>query len=336
MDLCSLDLENILRTHLALLFSLLLSVPAVAGPISISFTCEQHIPFVQVQSSDNNQPPLYFILDTGSSPTIVNWISVGSLNMGFRKIYQPGKDFATARTCGIGDSPAGYIYGLRAKCGGIPLRPTALRTDISNISLSFGHRVDGLLGTDFLKDQILTMNFESHSLQFEQAPRATNIFARIFGAISLEKHEALFVKIATPSSKRPLVFLVDTGSSHCIIDSGVAKRLNLSRGAQCIVNVVGGQQIANIANNFSGTLDGYSLPSQVTMFDLSNVSWSLSHHIDGILGMDFMENFTVKINFHTGQMQLLPNQEAFFPARKMRNLNEAKIFLTYHDRVSFP
>jgi len=187
------------------------------------------------------------------------------------------------------------------------LKNTAIRTDLSNMSQGFGHRVDGLLGTDFLRDKMLTLSFAPPAWRLERAP-GTNFFTRTLNSIPFDRQDTVLVKITTPTLKQPLTFLVDTGASHCVIDSAIAKRLNLSPGAQCSINVVGGQQMASTATRFVGSLDGCPLPSQINTFDLSKTPWFRSHHIDGILGMDFMENYTVKLNFHTRQMQLLPNQ----------------------------
>jgi len=292
----------------ASLLSLLLGIPALAGSTSLPFTYEQRVPFVPVQPVDGKQPPLCFILDTGATSTVVNWLAVGSLDLGLYKISRPGKDFATSTTCGVGNAPAGFIQGLRATCGGFPLKNTAIRTDLSNMSRGFGHRVDGLLGTDFLRDKILTINFETHTLRLEQAPGADNFFTRVINSIPFDRQDAVLVKIATPSLKRPLLFLVDTGASHCVIDSALATRLHLSSGAYCSIDVVGGQKVAYTANHFVGSLDGHPLPTQINAFDLSKLPWLRSHHIDGILGMDFMENYTVEFNFHTHKMQLLGEQ----------------------------
>ena len=298
-------------TFLSLL-ALLLGIPAIAGAASLPFAYEQRVPFVQVQPANSKQPPLCFILDTGASTTVVHWLAVGSLDLGLYNTSRPGRDFAPAATCGVGNSPAGFIQGIRATCGGFPLKNTAIRTDLSNMCQGFGRRVDGLLGTDFLRDKMLTLHFASHTLDLEQAP-GTNLLTRMVNTIPLDRQDAVLVKITTPTLKRPLVFLVDTGASHCVIDTALAKRLNLSSGASCSIDVVGGKQAATTADHFVGSLDGHPLPSQITAFDLTKIPWFRSHHIDGILGMDFMENFTVKITFHTHRMQLLPNQAAKLP-----------------------
>ena len=294
--------------HVPLLF-LLLGGSAVAE--TIPFTYERRVPFVQVQPVNHQKAPLCFILDTGASTTIINWTTLHALSLDFYQTARPGKDFDTATTCGMGDTPAGHVQGVRATCGALPLSSTALRTDMSNIGRSVGHRVDGLLGTDFLRDKVLTIHFESRTLCVEPAPGTENILTRILNKIPFNRQDVVLVKIATPASRRPLVFLVDTGSSRCMIDTKTARRLNLSldaQHAQHAVNVVGGQKSACNVSHFTGSLDGHPLPSQIAAFDLSQTSRSLAQPIDGILGMDFLEDFTVKINFHTGQMELLPRQ----------------------------
>ena len=284
--------------------ALLLGSPAVADAVSIPFTYEKHIAFVRVQSANANQPPMCFILDTGASTTVVGSTTADRLKLGLYKSAQPVNDFATASTCGLGNAPAESILGLRATCGGLPLKPTAVRADIANMGLSSGRPVDGLLGSDFLRNKVLTIDIANRSLQIEPA------LTRTMDGIPLDRNDAVFVKITTPALPRPLVFLVDTGATHCLIDSKVAKRMNLSRGPERTVNVVGGQKTAYTANNFVGSLDGHPLPSQIFAVDLSQASWSLPHRIDGILGMNFIENYKVKINFNAHQMRILSNRAA--------------------------
>jgi len=293
-----------------LLFTLLPGATAIADSTSLPFAYEKHIPFVRVQPMNSSQPSMCFILDTGASTTVVGSTTIDRLKLGYYKSSHPVNDFATASTCGLGNSPAEYILGLRATCGGLPLRPIAARTDITNMGLSSGRQVDGLLGTDFLRNKILTIDTANHTLRLEQAPGADNGLTRTIDNIPIDRNDAVFVKINTPAFPRPLVFLVDTGATHCLIDSKVAKRMNLSHGTEHIVNVVGGEKVAYSANNFVGSFDGHPMPSQVFAVDLSQASWSLPRHIDGILGMNFMENYTVKINFNTHQMQVLPSQVA--------------------------
>lgn len=294
------------KTCLAPLLPLLLAVTAIADSTSIPFTYEKHIPFVRVQPGNPRQTPLLFILDTGASTTVVESATAGRSKLGSYQSPQPVGALDSATTCGMGNAPAGYILGLRATCGGLPLRPTALSTDITNFGRSCGRSVDGLLGSDFLRNKILTIDFSNNTLRIEKAPGADNGFTQMRDHLPMDRNDAVFVNVTTPSSPRPLVFLVDTGSTHCAIDLKAAKRMNLSHGPARIANVVGGEKGVYTVNNFAGNIDGRPLPSQIFAVDLSQTSWTLPRHIDGILGMNFMENYTVKINFNTHQMQLLP------------------------------
>jgi predicted aspartyl protease len=301
-----LRIIKVSRFYLALLFPLFSCAAAFAAATTIPFLYENRIPFVQVQPQSGQRAPLCFILDTGASTTVVGSATVDRLQLGYYKTSPPVNNFETSTTCGLGNSPAGYFHGLRATCGGLPLKSTALKTDISNMSLCCGRQVDGLMGTDFFRDKILTINFARRILQIEQAPGTDGACSRVVQTIPADLRNAVFANISTPLSSRPLVFLVDTGTTHCIIDLQAAKRLNLSFHSERSVNVIGGTKDSFTADHFVGSFEGYRLPSQIFVVDLSQVAWSLGRHVDGILGMNFMENYTARINFHTRQMQILP------------------------------
>lgn len=296
-----------LATQLSLLFTLLCGLTAFAGSKSIPFTYENRVPFVQVRSLDPNQTPMCFILDTASSPTAIESTTAGQLKLGYRS-PEPVGELETGTTFGLGKAPSSFVQGLSATCGGFALRRYAIRTDLSNVSRRCGRRVDGLLGTDFLINKILTINMASRTLRVEPAPGTDNLPTRIMDGIPASRTNMVFVNIATPSAKRPLVFLVDTGTTNSVIDLKAAKRINLALGAENIVNVPGGTKAAYTAEHFVGSFDGHPLPSKIFAVDLSQLSWSLGRQIDGIMGMNFMENHTVQINFHTRQMQLLPSR----------------------------
>ena len=91
---------------------------------------------------------------------------------------------------------------------------------------------------------MLTINFASRTLRVENAPGVGNGLAGILDNITTEQHDAVLVKVITPSSPRPLVFLVDTGATHCAIDLQTAKQLKLTLSSKCNMNVVGGRKIA--------------------------------------------------------------------------------------------
>ncbi|MCX6967464.1 MAG: pepsin/retropepsin-like aspartic protease family protein [Verrucomicrobia bacterium] len=282
-----------------LFFAAWLNGSPLAGATAIPFTYEKRVPFVLVQTPNKNQAPMWFILDTGAPKTIIGSTTVNRLKLGSSKSSQPVGEFATAVTCGMGNAPAETIQGLRAICGGLPLNTTSLRADIANLSLSCGRPVDGLLGNDFLKNKILTMNCANRTLHIANTSGTDHAFLQ-------NENDPILVKIATQTSPRPLVFLVDTGTTNSSIDLQVARRMNLSLGAVRNVNVVGGKKVAYTATHFVGTYQGRPLPSQIIAMDLAPVSLSLARPIDGILGMDFMENHLIKIDFHKRQMDILP------------------------------
>ena len=260
------------------------------GPVTtVPFTYQKGVPYIQVVSSEGPSRSMRFILDTGASPTVFNRLSLFGLNL--EKFGVSGEPV---------DAPAMYVRQVRTTCGGISLKRIALSTDLADISMGCGHWVDGLLGTDYFRDKIVTIDFK-HDLLTIQEPESKGVFAALFDDIPFcDRHDSAFVTIQTSKAKGPLVFLLDTGSTRTLIDLNLAKQLgmNLSSKAE-LIHIVGGNATAFEATNLAGSCNGYALPSKILAYDFSDLSWRYSKHIDGILGTDFLHAFTVHINFQT-------------------------------------
>jgi hypothetical protein len=100
-----------------------------------------------------------------------------------------------------------------------------------------------------------------------------------------------------PGSSRPLSFLLDTGSTKTTIDLGTAKRLGLALQRGRNVCAVGGSLQAFESSSFDGTMGGVALSRQVQAMDLSSESRRSGWHMDGILGMDFIHQHHIDVDF---------------------------------------
>ena len=260
---------------------------------TIPFEYQKGVPYVQVVSTGKQLHPLRFILDTGASPTVFNHAITSSMNL---------ERYAQNGICG--DSPAMYVHQVHATCGGISLNHVALATSLTDISFGCGHWVDGLLGTDYFRNKIVTVDFKGHTLEIQEPESKSMVAALVDGIPFCDRHDSVFVTIQTPQSNRPLVFLLDTGSTRTFIDSKLAKNMGLGlavKGQQ--VRTVGGKTVAFEANDFVGTCKGHALPSKIYTSDFSDLSWRYTKRIDGILGTDFLQAFKVHIDFQTREVQ---------------------------------
>lgn len=101
------------------------------------------------------------------------------------------------------------------------------------------------------------------------------------------------------------LWLLDTGSSHNLIDSELAARLALSRAAASEITTIGGRrssthyrlpplQIGKLR------LDGQS----ATALDLSTLSAPDGHQVSGVLGMPALANLVLTLDYQGRQVRL--------------------------------
>jgi len=279
------------RLHLVLAATLLTGTSlTLAQPLitTIPIVYQKGVPYVRIVSTRKQFRPMRFILDTGASPTVFSKFTASGLNMTGCGNYERG------------DTAAMYVRQINATCGEIPLKHVAISTDITNISLGCGHWVDGLLGTDYFRSKIVTIDFKNNKLEIQE-PESKGLLATLFDGIPFcDRHDSVFVTVKTPASLRPLLFLLDTGSTRTFIDLKVAKDLGMdlaTKGQK--IRTVGGYSTAFESHHFSGRCEGHVLPAQIYANDLSRLSWIYMKHIDGIVGTDFLQAFRVHINFQT-------------------------------------
>lgn len=109
-----------------------------------------------------NGTPLFFLLDTGVDPSIIDHARAESLGL---KIHLQSGGEAS----GYGESKSAAIFpttldGLAI--GGRSFRALdALAADTSAISRGFGREIDGVLGFSFLADKIVLIDYDSQKVE---------------------------------------------------------------------------------------------------------------------------------------------------------------------------
>lgn len=236
-----------------------------------------------------SRTPLRFILDTGCSWTTFEDVTARKLGLG---------RWGEAGVSGMANAPTSFVRGIKATCGGIPLNKSAACTSLINISLDKGHWVDGLLGTDFLEGKTVTFNFQTHRIHIESNPASNSLTQQLFGRIPFcSRTNAVWVTVNSQASRRPLTFLLDTGASKSVISTRLAREMNLPLQKSGTVCVVGGKLGTWKAENFNGRVGGHQLATSVMAMNLEHEAWSYSHHMDGIVGMDFLNSKDVNVDF---------------------------------------
>jgi len=110
------------------------------------------------------------------------------------------------------------------------------------------------------------------------------------------------------NGSRPLWFILDSGSTQMLIDIAVARDLDLNLETSATLQGVGGTaNAARVVDPLSVVLKDHAVNGlKFYAVDLTDASRSLGRHVDGILGCEFFERFTVVMAFARSEVFLRP------------------------------
>ncbi len=95
----------------------------------------------------------------------------------------------------------------------------------------------------------------------------------------------------------PYAFLLDTGAAMTNVDAGLADLLHISPMGNVSVHGVGPIAVKGSLGDVSVTVAGHDAQNlRVVVLDMSRAGYTGGGKIHGILGMDFLEHFTVTID----------------------------------------
>ena len=104
--------------------------------------------------------PLNFLFDTGAGVSVINADTAAALGLAAgRRIRVQG---VQATTTGH------WPVRLAAKAGNVDLPSKYLSLDLSQLALSCGRPLDGLLGADFIQGKVVEIDFQSHLIRFRE------------------------------------------------------------------------------------------------------------------------------------------------------------------------
>jgi hypothetical protein len=181
------------------------SVPAgqpTVVPIEIS---NNHV-FVKICAGDI---PLDFILDTGAGDTFFD------LNHAKQLGLKIGSSFV-ARGAGAGTVAGGRVEGGEISLAGTDVKqPVSVAIDLSKLPAREGHRMDGILGYDFIRRYVVAIDYVKQELRlfdadaFEYTGSGSSIPITFF---SNHPHIAAEVRLAD-GTKIPGRMIVDVGAT---------------------------------------------------------------------------------------------------------------------------
>ena len=286
--------------------------PAVAAhpstePTTIPIEVWSNHIYVKVCLSDRE---LEFILDTGAGATSLDLNTAKQLGVGL------GQTFT------VGGAGPGRVAGARVNVATVTLAGTSIAQsvataiDLSSIPAREGHRMDGILGDDFIGRHVLALDYARSELRvydretFSYNGSGTSVPVTL---INLFPHIDADLHFADGTTLR----------AHCVVDVGSGGSLALtkafvddnrlrSRVGPTIRRTggggVGGSAASDIGRLASMSIGGVELARPiVNLFGDSAGTLSRSASWQGNIGGAILRRFTVFLDYQRKRMIFEPN-----------------------------
>lgn len=279
-----------------------------------------HIPFelssnvIFLQARVNGSEPLWFILDTGASVTVLDSSRAKMLGIkvsGGGDVEGAGESAAAA---GMARDVSFSLPGLDFQAREIAVLP------LSNLNHYVGRVVDGILGHNF---------FSRFVVEIDYAARTINVYdPKSFQYSGTGDSIPLVLKDNAPSVRSPLAlpgrapiegnFRIDTGGSHALLLSTPfvkAQKVleSIPKTIAAPAAGVGGETSVRLGRVQSLQLGRFTLEKPVTTFAQSAKGALANPDLTGNIGGGIMRRFKVIFDYRDRRMILEPNSRLTEP-----------------------
>lgn len=283
---------------------------AQARPIhEFPFRLVGNKPFVQVRVDDAG--PLWFILDSGCAGTsVIEWhtaIGLGLPIEGVRRAHAGAGEGVTIRVA----STRGVTIDVHGAKLPVP-RPQV--GELDRIEPFEGHRIDGLLGEDFLRRFVVEIDYERGRIRLFEPD------SFVYGGpgrsipIDVESHFAVTRATITPPGREPIGcrMVIDTGARVAIIfNRPFVERHRLRESQAKLLTGVIGCGAGGICTGDVGRLAGarwgpFGIREPVAIFSRDTSGFLAGEGFDGIIGAELLRRCKVTFDYAHGGIVLEP------------------------------
>ena len=275
-------------------FSLLPSAAPEAGDNFPELPIEIIGRVIFVKGTVNEKGPLNFILDTGATETVLTLPTAE--RAGLRVPGNTEKKKAVVESVIIGNAVARnlivYVFD--------PPQALSLRLDK-------GIDYHGILGYTFLSRYVTTIDFRRKKVKFVPIvlyQKRNNKLPAGTSVVSFQVHDSLILAPASIGRKRPVSFLVDTGSAEVLLLPDIAAALKVPS-----TPLPGYENVRQTALEYI-TLGGATVSNVTTIVTTPSQDRHSKIPYEGILGHPFLSSFIVTVNYRDKELTLTPCTDA--------------------------
>ena len=174
--------------------------------------------------------------------------------------------------------------------------------------------IDGLLGGDFLKRFTIKLDYARSRLQFTPqvapdppSPLAVLTPATVPSTVPIETIGNHILVRAVLNYREAVTLLLDTGATHTMLTPAAARRVGLTPAPHALtgaLQVVGGRQMRFPLVPLAALAMGEAVVENLQVGILSTFPGTRT--VDGLLGGDFLEHFTLTLDYSGRWLQLTP------------------------------
>jgi len=253
-----------------------------------------------------------FLLDSGAGMTVIDSSIAAAMHL------PHGGTMPGAGAGGMASFSLTRVPGLTI--GGIELsEQTAIAFPVSDLLRKFEETaIGGILGYDFLSRFVTRIDYNREVLSFFEP----DSFAPPAGATALDA--PLVHNIFTLSASLDGVagiFYLDTGANGSLLHGSFADSTGLARGRRTLemaIRGTGGEEKASLCRFDSLRIGGVTVARPVLAITRGARGINALENVDGIIGNDILERFTVTLDYRRQRVLLEKNArfgEPFFRDR---------------------
>jgi hypothetical protein len=268
---------------------------SAAAPVPRAvIACERVGTTLLVPVRINGGPPRWFVLDTGANSCLVDAALARALRL-------PARSLGSATGAGKGSVPIQHldstaveftVGGERCHC------QHALSIDLSNQLGILGHTVDGILGSDFISQYVVELDYEDALVRLYDAGADLSAPGARVVPLAFDHRVPHLAAIITVAGRAPenRQLLVDSGSQDAVDDSLVL------RSSAPKAEVVGGVGIGEEYRVTFGRLDRVEI-DDLAFERVPSVAPGVA-----LVGGEVLARFRVTLDYGRSRMLLAPNR----------------------------
>jgi predicted aspartyl protease len=276
-------------------------VPLDKPAEAIQFETKGHLILVKVKI--NQAPQEYnFILDTGAF-SVVNQTLANELKL---------EKMEEVQAEGLGGSGKAYLTRLPSlTAGGVTVKGCAVAImDLNNVETISGIKIDGLLGSNFLRHFVVTIDYEQRKLVLATE---TNFPPKDAEPVAIPFQQEMTVGFAPKikilgDNDFPLRGIIDTGTLHTMVDLKLyEKKKELFSAARKVQGQIGGGAFKLADKAMLLQIKRLRVGSMV-LEAVPTIGFDFGRKLstDLLIGKDILQRYVFTIDYLKNQLFLVP------------------------------